>query len=136
MSIDLTGSCDCGRVKLEVDAERANIVNCHCGRCRKLSGSAFSTYLVVAEKNFRISAGKDFLSSYNPSEKGVRSFCSNCGSPVLVQNLRYPKLRMVPIGALPPIGEIIPKVNIFCESKLPWVAFNCETADFTREIER
>lgn len=133
---DLSGNCSCGRVKLEIDAVSANIVNCHCGRCRKLSGSAFSTYLVVAERNFRISAGKEFLSSYNPSEQGARSFCMHCGSPILVQNLRYPNLRMIPLGVLPLPGEIVPKINIYCESKLPWVAFNCETTDYARAIGR
>ena len=135
MSNYLSGNCGCGRVKLEINAEKANIVNCHCGNCRKLSGSAFATYLVVAEKNFRIAAGAENLSNYRPSEKGVRSFCKNCGAPILVKNLRYPNLRMVPLGALHPVEKIVPKINIFCESQLSWVAFNCETTDFARGIE-
>ncbi len=136
MSNMLFGNCRCGRVRLEIDAERANIVNCHCGDCRQLSGSAFSTYLVVAAKNFRIAAGADDLTSYRPSEKGMRGFCQHCGSPILVQNQRYPNLRMIPLGVLHPDDELVPKINIFSDSRLSWVAFNCQTTDFAREIER
>jgi hypothetical protein len=42
---------------------------------------------------------------------------------------------MVPLGALHPVEKIVPKINIFCESQLSWVAFNCETTDFARGIE-
>ena len=130
-----SGHCDCGQVKLEVSAGRVNVVNCHCSRCRHLNGSAFATYLVVAEENLTIGAGQQTLSSYRPSDQGVRSFCSSCGSPVVVQNLSYPHLRMVPIGILDQAAEIVPKINIYCDSRLAWVACNCRTTDFAGPIE-
>lgn len=135
MSDCFPGNCSCGRIRFEVTAARANVVNCHCSQCRKLNGSPFSTYFVISEKNFNVSEGAEYLSSYAPSDNAVKHFCKVCGTPIFNQNLRYPRLRMVHLGTLNPPEEIKPDVNIFCQSKLSWVSFNCEITSFEKEIE-
>ena len=39
----LKGSCLCGGIRYEIDAELKAVSNCHCGQCRKASGAAFGT---------------------------------------------------------------------------------------------
>lgn len=134
MSNYFSGNCGCGHIKFEIATSKANIVNCHCNKCRKLNGSPFSTYFVISEKNFKISEGEEYLSSYSPSEKAVKNFCKSCGTPIFNQNMKYPSLRMVHLGVLNSLEEIKPNVNIFCESKLSWVSFNYEIANFEKEI--
>ena len=55
----LTGSCLCGSVAYEVDAEPGAIVHCHCATCRKAHGSAFSTVTNVPRDRFRWSKGEE-----------------------------------------------------------------------------
>ncbi len=136
MSHQLSGNCGCGQVKFAIKAAKANVVNCHCNRCRKLNGSSFSTYFVVAEQGFEISEGENYLSDYSSSENARKHFCKQCGTPIYNQNLKYPNLRMVHFGAINFLEEVQPNVNIFCESILSWVALNGEIPSFEQEIKK
>ena len=62
----LTGSCLCGSVAYEVDADPGPIVHCHCRTCRKTHGSAFSTATNVPRDRFRWISGEDLLRVLNP----------------------------------------------------------------------
>ncbi len=136
MSSHFSGSCGCGTINFEVKALRTNVVNCHCNSCRKMNGGSFSTYFVVSQKNFELTAGEDFLSCFSLTENARKHFCKICGTPVFNLNLKYPRLRMVHFGTLNLPAETTPDVNIFCQSKLPWVAFDCEMMNFKQEIEK
>ena len=37
----LKGSCLCGGVRYEIDAELQSVSYCHCSQCRKASGAAY-----------------------------------------------------------------------------------------------
>lgn len=136
MSKIIIGSCACGEVEFEVRAIKPNIVNCHCNMCRKLNGGSFSTYFVVAEKCFKIVSGEKSLVNYSLSESAVKNFCQKCGSPIFNQNKKYPNLRMIHFGMLNFNEPVTPKVNIFCQSKLPWVSVDLEIPNFEKEIEQ
>ena len=136
MSKIITGSCACGEIEFEVRAIKSNVVNCHCNTCRKLNGSSFSTYFVVAEKCFKITSGEKALTSYFPSDSVVKNFCQKCGSPLFNQNKKYPNLRMIYLGSLNCNEPVTPNVNIFCQSQLPWVLVNAEIPNFEKEIEQ
>ena len=76
----LTGSCLCGSVAYEVDAEAGPIVHCHCQTCRKTHGSAFSTVTNVPRDRFRWTKGENLLRSFESSPGKQRYFCTTCGS--------------------------------------------------------
>ena len=44
----LTGSCLCGAVRFEVEGDATELYQCHCSLCRKSTGSAAVTALLVA----------------------------------------------------------------------------------------
>lgn len=130
MSDSLKGSCACGLVKFVlVDAKR-NIINCHCHTCRKLNGGAFSSYVAVADDNFQLHEGQDALTKYEATENVAKHFCRVCGTPIYNKNRKYPGLTIIPLGALDEVGQMRPTVNIFCDSKLPWVAMQEGTTDY------
>ncbi len=132
---NFSGHCACGEIKLEIETTKANVVNCHCNRCRKLNGSSFSTYIVVSGKRVMLTKGEEFITSYSPSEYAVKNFCKNCGTPIFNQNLKYPHLKMVHLGAVNTLEEIKPNMNIFCQSRLSWISLDETLANFDREIE-
>jgi len=41
--MSVRGGCLCGMVQFEVDLPFAKFVRCHCSRCRRATGSTFST---------------------------------------------------------------------------------------------
>ena len=72
------GSCLCGAVSFEVDAELPGPDACHCSQCRKQSGHYWAS-TNVARSALAI-RGEDRISWYQSSEKIRRGFCSVCGS--------------------------------------------------------
>ncbi len=130
------GSCHCGKVCFELKAEPKLTVNCHCDDCKRRNGSAFSTYLGVAEQDLLITEGKNHLKKYVVESSGEKYFCSECGSPIYNKNYRIPGLYMVLQGALTEPGKYPPSFNVFCSTKLEWVdAINTITS-FQESIER
>jgi hypothetical protein len=130
-----TGSCLCGEVTYKLNSEIVNVVNCHCNFCRSHSGAAFSTYAALPYSSFEITKGREKISSF-AVEKGKKHFCSACGTPLFNLNEKYPGACMIYFGTLTKPQEIIPKVNIWCESKLGWVDSLSSVPSVGQGIER
>lgn len=70
----LQGSCLCGKVKYEIDAEPRLMYHCHCGKCRAASGASFVTNIIVATERFKVVAGLEDLSAFESSPNKHRYF--------------------------------------------------------------
>jgi len=79
---ELTASCFCGGIGISVRGKVGPLVYCHCSRCRKSSGSAFSANVNVRRKYWRFAAGEELVREGESSPGVWRAFCSRCGSPV------------------------------------------------------
>jgi hypothetical protein len=55
MKLPLTGGCQCGKVRYEITEAPTLVYTCHCKDCQRLTSSAFSLGIVVAEAGFRLS---------------------------------------------------------------------------------
>jgi len=117
----LTGGCLCGAVRYTLTAPIRRAVNCHCTRCRKISGAAFQTIFLVRKDDFRLDAGEGELSSYVVSEVATKHFCRTCGTAVYSSLTRLPKHVLLPLGSLDDPKLVTPEINIHCEKMLPWV---------------
>jgi hypothetical protein len=70
------GSCHCGAVKFEVQAEITDPYTCDCSLCRRRSATMAS----VHESKLKITAGEDKLSLYQWNARIAKHyFCSVCG---------------------------------------------------------
>ena len=74
----LSGSCLCGRVRLEVGGDLGPADACHCVRCRKQSGHYFASTNVP--RDALTVTGQEHLSWHQSSAAIRRGFCSTCGS--------------------------------------------------------
>jgi len=112
-----TGTCLCGNIAWEVGGDLSFRVNCHCSICRKVHGSDYVTFVAVDERNFRWLGGQHEVVNYASSEKGLRPFCSRCGSsvPSTVGGAVF-----IPAGTLE--GDIDRPLDshIFVRNKAPW----------------
>jgi hypothetical protein len=72
------GSCLCGAIGLEVDADLPEPDACHCSQCRKQSGHYWASTEVP--RSVLTIRGEDKVRWYQSSEKIRRGFCSICGS--------------------------------------------------------
>lgn len=70
------GSCHCGRVRFEVDADAIRLSRCNCSICTKKG----TLNLRVAPEQFRLVAGEDALTLYQFNRNIARHyFCATCG---------------------------------------------------------
>ncbi len=120
--VTLSGSCLCGQVKYTIEGDAERFYNCHCNRCRKLTGSGNAANLLVTPIScLQWTQGEELLKRYKvpEAERFYNCFCSNCGSPM---PRVVPQLDgvLIPAGSLdqePPIG---PTARIFWDSRAEW----------------
>ena len=84
----LTGSCMCGAVRFGVSAPLLGAAYCHCKRCQRRTGTAFSVSGLTQVGSFSIMEGADAVGTYRPGDGGWdKSFCSACGSQLFSSKL-------------------------------------------------
>lgn len=113
-------SCACGKVHFVLDGEPHLTINCHCTICRKMNGSAFSTYTVFSKDDLRITEGGDNIQTAQMGDHGIKHFCRQCGAPLYGLHQKAAGICLVVLGAIDAGGPIMPIANVFCRSKLPW----------------
>ncbi len=115
----LNGSCLCGDVAYEVQAEAGPIVHCHCRTCRKAHGSAFSSVSNVPRTAFRWTRGADRLSAYESSPGKTRYFCARCGSHIMAERTDRDTV-LLRLGCLDtPIADV-PVLHIWRSECASW----------------
>ncbi len=117
--MELSGSCSCGAVKFRIGQRRLRAYQCHCSICRKATGSACSTTVIVPELLFAWRGGEEKIATYAKADGYKVSFCSNCGSPLPNRFRGYP-LYSVPLGSLDGEPEVVMAVQLHLGSKAAW----------------
>ena len=117
----LRGSCMCGAVNYELRGAPIVTYYCHCGKCRKQSGSSFATNVIVRTGDFAIVGGEEKVSSWVSSPGKRRYFCSGCGSPLYSHGEKTKHIVSVRCGTLDEDLPLEPSVHAFVASKANWV---------------
>ena len=112
-----TGSCFCRAVNYEIEGDLGRTYYCHCSRCRKTSGSAFSANAVIAPAQFRVTQGQELLARFTADNGVERTFCSRCGSQLVVSKDDQMRLRLGSLDT--PLGGPLDS-HIFVASRADW----------------
>ncbi len=115
----MKGSCLCGSVTYEVDALAAPIVHCHCRKCRKAHGSAFSTTARVNRDDFRWTKGAALLRHFESTPGKRRHFCSQCGSHLMAEWVDRSAV-IIRLGCLDDDPGERPVLHIWRSEGAPW----------------
>lgn len=115
------GSCLCGEVEYEIAPPFLFFQYCHCSRCRKVTGSAHGSNLLLRQEQFRWKRGAERVQQWAVPETKhfCTAFCQQCGSnlPWLTRDgQRY----LVPVGTLNDALPYEPERNIFHASAANW----------------
>ena len=120
-TLPLTGHCMCGAVSFEISEPLVGGVYCHCKRCQRRTGTAFSTSGLTTPGSFSITAGEDAIKRYEPGDGGWnKSFCSDCGSHVFTTNPENSELIGVRLGALDDDPGIRPVAHQYVAYAAAW----------------
>jgi hypothetical protein len=123
MRID--GSCHCGFITIEGEADPDKTQICHCTDCQTGTGSAFRVSIPVSGTTLKMT-GQPSLYLKTTAESGrprVQAFCPKCGSPIYSTT---PGDGMQPsytvrVGILRQRDQLIPRRQNWFRSARPWV---------------
>ncbi|KAK0100863.1 hypothetical protein ONS95_007310 [Cadophora gregata] len=80
------GSCLCGELKYSFSGAPVMQAICHCVTCHKLSGSAFTTNVLVPNTSLKIVSGSSNMRSCSLRHKSgmtiTTHFCEKCGTTI------------------------------------------------------
>ena len=112
------GKCFCGAVELEVTGAPAAMGYCHCRSCRSWSGGPVNAFSLWPPQAVRISAGEQFVASFEKTALSRRKFCAKCGGHLMTE---HPPLGLIDVfAATIPTLDFAPAVHVnYAETALP-----------------
>ena len=120
MSNQYSGSCLCGEVRFEIEGEFERFYLCHCGYCRKDTGSAHAANLFSSTATLKWLSGAGNVRQFNlPATRHSKCFCGTCGSALPIMQMNG-ELLVVPAGSLNSEVVIRPNAHIFVSSRAGW----------------
>jgi hypothetical protein len=121
MSKSIKGSCLCQAVSYQFHGPEYVFQYCHCSRCRKFTGSAHASNLIIDPKKFEWLSGEDMVGRFEPAEAKhfATCFCKQCGSS-LPWRSQSGTAMIIPAGTLDEDPGIKPTQNIYWKSRAPW----------------
>jgi hypothetical protein len=129
----LRGSCLCQSFRFELRGPVRFLKNCHCSRCRKMTGSAFATYARARADALHVLSGLDALTTYERQPGNVIAFCRICGSLV-----PFPPAGSTEVEFLAGLLDDDPGLNVSFEiytgSKAPWSRLDDGVPHFDEQI--
>jgi hypothetical protein len=118
------GSCLCGSVQFSLTVEPMAIGICHCRDCQKQTSSSFSLVVLVPVAGVQMTGTLSRFETRGDSGLPVeRSFCPTCGSPVRTDSAgtRQQGITIIKAGLLDNARELVPNLQIYCESEHGWL---------------
>ena len=120
------GSCLCGTVLFEFSGPPVEMVNCHCGACRRAMSAGFATYVTIEREAFRWLAGESNVVRYSKpgSRHASSAFCGTCGSPM---PRSAPSGRIdIPTGSLDGDPGVRAGANLHVAERADWVVVDLD----------
>lgn len=100
---------------------------CHCLDCRKITGSAFSTNIIVDAEGFKVTKGtpKTFAKTADSGKTVTSYFCGDCGTTLWRETETYGNTKIIKAGTLDDddvaLDNAKPVVELFVKHRVSWV---------------
>ena len=120
------GSCFCGKVRIAYEGEPIGKAICHCLDCRKLSGSTYSTNIVVPGSGLKVVSGtpKTISKTADSGRQITSHFCGDCGSTLFSDGESSGDKKVVNVGIMDDVNALEdakPAFELFTKRKASWV---------------
>ena len=80
----ITGGCQCGAIRYEIEGEAHTHALCQCSDCRRHAGAPMVGWTMYPQAAVRITKGTPKV--YHSSAQGRRHFCAACGTGLFYFN--------------------------------------------------
>lgn len=113
MRREMTGGCQCGRVRYRVTVDDDEASLCHCRMCQRATGGVAAALKEVAMS--AITWTDHEPDRYRSSPIARRGFCSACGTPLTYERDGLPDLELT-VGSFDDPFAIVPVRHFGIES--------------------
>jgi hypothetical protein len=108
-------------VRIEIDVPAIWAWHDHSSSSRHAQGCAYATYVGSWKSRFRFLEGEQRLRRYkDPASGAVRSFCEACGTPMLYERPRSPKVVNIPRAVFETRTGREPRYHLGLEESADW----------------
>lgn len=115
------GSCRCGALRYEFQAEAMFPGFCHCRACQKTSGAPHVAAFAIPEDTLRVTGKVTQYEDKADSGNTVRTgFCPTCGSRVFGGSSSMPGLAVIFATSLDDPSGFRPGMHVYAASAQPW----------------
>ena len=115
----MQGKCFCGGVVFQLDGNLPKLYQCHCSKCRRVSGSSANAAMIVAREQLSWLQGEQKIKKFADSSGFKSHFCAVCGSP-LPNLTRDDSAYWVPVGLLDDRGQLELGAHLYAGSRAAW----------------
>ena len=125
MSPPYRGSCLCGKIRFQLNAEPITLYACHCTDCQRRSGGALLLSMWVQRDALEVLDGNPKLVSSiaNDGRQRKNKVCPACEVRLWSEPIHRPRLAILRPGTLDQAKEFKPVAHQFVRSALPWFVF-------------
>jgi hypothetical protein len=135
MKVD--GSCACGAIKIEAEADPEKTNMCHCTDCQVATGTAFRVSVPVAGTDLKVT-GKPVTYLKTTADSGnprLQGFCGTCGTPIYSTSPGegVQPMYMLRVGILRQRDQFVPRRQIWWRSARNWVTQIASVPQFEKQ---
>jgi len=122
MKVD--GRCHCGRITYQAEIDPDQVVICHCTDCQTFSSAPYrvSVFGVPAECFHLEGTPKTYIKTGGSGREVRVAFCGDCGTALYSTKNDIEGPFNLRVGAIRQRSGLIPKMQGFCGSGMPWAA--------------
>lgn len=113
MRVQMTGGCQCGRIRYAVQIESGEAYLCHCRMCQRATGGFAAAFVQVPKAAVKWEHEPDWYAS---SPIARRPFCSHCGTPLGFDFIESSGNMDLTLGSFDEPGYFRPVAHAGCES--------------------
>ena|SRR5687767_14282346 len=130
---ELAGGCLCEAIRYRCQAVPLGGGHCFCRDCRRSSGTAGCSHLVVPHAALVVTGTPvTFERAADSGNTVTRAFCGRCGSPVFSINSGMPGVIFVRASSLDDPERFVPGMIVYASRAPSWAQLDPKLATFPR----
>jgi len=100
---------------------------CHCLDCRKITGSTYSTNIIVPGDGFSVTSGspKTFAKKADSGNEITSHFCGDCGSTLWRDGNTFGPNKVIKVGVMDDVEALNaakPAIELYVPERVSWLS--------------
>ncbi len=119
----LSGGCQCGHIRYQINGEPVTLYACHCLHCQSQSSSAFGMSMWVNYQDFELLSGrlKFWTETAGDGSAKVCAFCPECGCRIYHALEEDREILSLKAGSLDDKSILTPIAHIWVKRAHDWL---------------